>query len=75
MANDREVTSYGSTYFVDIPYYLGLISLKEHNKMNAILYYIELKNIYTYNADDNAKKLNLFKRNQKIGRRYNDTYI
>lgn len=65
LANDREITSYGSTYYVDIPYYLGLIALKEHNKMNAILYYIELKNIYTYNADDNAKKLDLLKEIRK----------
>ena len=64
-ANDKEVTAYGSTTYIDIPYYLGLIAIKEKNKMNAILYYIELKNIYTYNADDNAKKLNLLKEIRK----------
>ncbi len=58
-ADDRETITNGTTYYVDIPYYLGLIAIKEGKKMDAILYYMELKNIYTYSAEDNQKKLEL----------------
>jgi tetratricopeptide (TPR) repeat protein len=60
-AYDREVSSYGSTYYLDLPYYLGLIALKEGKKFDAIMYYLELKGIYTYTTEENQKKAKLLK--------------
>jgi tetratricopeptide (TPR) repeat protein len=64
-AYEKEMTSYSSTYYVDLPYYLGLIALKEGKKFEAMLFYFELKNIYTYTPEDNAKKLALLKELRK----------
>ncbi|MCI0716017.1 MAG: trypsin-like peptidase domain-containing protein [Chlorobi bacterium] len=60
-AYDRELTYYGSTYYLDIPYYLGLIAVKERKKFDAILYYMDLKSIYTYTPEENKKKAELLK--------------
>jgi tetratricopeptide (TPR) repeat protein len=60
-AYDRELSIYGSTYFVDLPYYLGLIAVKERKKFEAMLYYMDLKSIYTYTSEDNKKKADLLK--------------
>jgi tetratricopeptide (TPR) repeat protein len=64
-AYEREITLYSSTYYVDLPYYLGLIALKEGKRFEALLFYFELKNIYTYTPEDNAKKLALLKELRK----------
>jgi tetratricopeptide (TPR) repeat protein len=58
-AYEKEIVAYSSTYYVDLPYYLGLIAVKEGKKFEAMLYYFELKNIYTYTPEDNAKKIAL----------------
>lgn len=61
-ANEKEIMNYGYSYYgVDVHYYLGMIAVKEHRKMDAILSYLELKNIYTYTPEDNEKKLKLYK--------------
>ncbi len=60
-AYDMEIGAYGSTYFLDIPYYLGMIAVKERKKYDAMLYYMDLKNIYTYTTEDNKKKAELLK--------------
>src|SRR4030095_1561304 len=60
-AYDNEMASYGSTYYVDIPYYLGMIAVKEHKKFDAMLYYMDLKSIYSYSPDENKKKSDLLK--------------
>lgn len=60
-AYEKEITAYSSTYYVDLPYYLGLIAVKEGKKFEAMLFYFELKNIYTYTPEDNAKKVALLK--------------
>lgn len=61
-ANEKEILNYGYTYYnVDVHYYLGMIAVKEHRKLDAILSYLELKNIYTYTQEDNEKKLKLYK--------------
>lgn len=61
-ANEKEIMNYGYSYYgVDVHYYLGMIAVKEHRKMDAILSYLELKNIYTYTQEDNEKKLKLYK--------------
>lgn len=50
------MTLYGSTYYLDIPYYLCLISVKERKKFDAMLYYMDAKAIYTYTPEENVKK-------------------
>lgn len=65
-AYDREITAYGSTYYLDIPYYLGLIAVKERRKFEAMLYYMDLKSIYTYSPEENKKKADLLKAIREI---------
>ncbi len=60
-AYDNELVLYGSTYYLDIPYYLGMIAVKERKKTDAMLYYMDLKSIYTYTSEDNKKKADLLK--------------
>jgi len=60
-AYDNEMVLYGSTYYLDIPYYLGMIAVKERKKTDAMLYYMDLKSIYTYTSEDNKKKADLLK--------------
>lgn len=61
-ANEMEIMNYGYSYYgIDVHYYLGMIAVKERRKMDAILSYLEMKNIYTYTPEDNAKKLKLYK--------------
>jgi tetratricopeptide (TPR) repeat protein len=61
-ANEKEIMNYGYSYYgVDVHYYLGMIAVKEHRKMDAILAYLELKSIYTYTQEDNEKKLKLYR--------------
>ncbi len=46
LANETELASSGaSAYYVDVHYYLGMIAVKEGRKLDAILSYMELKNI------------------------------
>ncbi|RPI18401.1 MAG: tetratricopeptide repeat protein [Ignavibacteriae bacterium] len=67
MANDREFDAYGSSaYNVDIHFYLGMIAVREGRKLDALLSYMELKNIYTYTPEDNQKKLKLYKALKKL---------
>ena len=60
-AYDMEMAAYGSTYYADIPYYLGMIAVKERRKFEAMLYYMDLKSIYTYSPEENKKKADLLK--------------
>ena len=60
-AYDREMSVYGNTYFIDLPYYLGMIAVKERRKFEAMLYYMDLKSIYTYTTEENKKKSDLLK--------------
>jgi len=60
-AYDREMTAYGNTYYTDLPYYLGMIAVKERKKFEAMLYYMDLKSIYTYTPEENIKKAKLLK--------------
>ena len=43
-----------------------MIAVKEHRKMDAILSYLELKNIYTYTPEDNEKKTETLQSNKKF---------
>jgi tetratricopeptide (TPR) repeat protein len=61
-ANERELMNYGtSSSNLDLHYYLGMIAVKERRKMDAILAYMEMKNIYTYTPEENKKKVDLYK--------------
>ena len=60
-AYDREMSVYGNTYYTDLPYYLGMIAVKERKKFEAMLYYMDLKSIYTYTPEENIKKAKLLK--------------
>jgi len=60
-AYDMEMVTYGSTYYLDIPYLLGMIACKERKKTDAMLYYMDLKSIYTYTTEENKKKADLLK--------------
>lgn len=57
---------YGSEY-VDLFYMLGMIAVKEKRKTEALLYYLELKGIYTYTEEDNSKKKELYLNIIKLG--------
>jgi len=50
---------YGSDY-ADLFYLLGMIAVKEKRKIEALIYYLELRGIYTYKPEDNAKKKKLY---------------
>lgn len=60
-AYDLEMRNYGSTYYVDLPFLLGMIACKERKKDDAMLYYMDLKSIYTYTPEDNKKKADLLR--------------
>jgi tetratricopeptide (TPR) repeat protein len=61
-ANEKELVLTGNTpYSVDLHYYLGMIAVSEGRKLDAILSYMELKNIYGYEPGDNTKKMKLYK--------------
>jgi len=67
LANEKELSAYGSSASsVDVHYYLGMIAVKEDRKLDAILSYMELKNIYTYTSEDNQKKMKLYRAIQKM---------
>ena len=66
-AYERSLALYGSpSYDIDLYYYLGLIAVEEGRKLDAILAYMEMKNIYTYSAEENQKKLDLYKEIKKM---------
>lgn len=46
---------------LDLHYYRGLIAVKEGNKFEAMLAYIEMKSVYTYTKEENEKKFKLYK--------------
>ena len=67
LANEKEIALYGSyPSNLDIYYYLGMIAVKEGRKLDAILAYMDLKSVYTYTAEDNEKKLKLYKAIKKL---------
>jgi len=61
-AYEKELYLTGNTpYNVDLHYYLGMIAVSEGRKLDAIMSYMDLKGIYGYAADDNEKKMKLYK--------------
>jgi tetratricopeptide (TPR) repeat protein len=57
--NENIYGYYGSEY-VDLFYLLGTIAVRERRKTEALLYYLELKNIYTYTPEEREKKQKLY---------------
>ncbi len=53
--------AYPSSEYIDLHYYRGLIAVKEGNKLEALMSYMDIKNIYTYTKEDTDKKLALYK--------------
>lgn len=61
-ALEKEIMNYGSaTSDIDLHFYLGMIAVKEGRKIDAVLAYLDMKNIYTYTPEDNNKKLKLYR--------------
>ena len=58
--------SYPSSEYIDLHYYRGLIAVKEGNKLEALMAYMDIKNIYTYTKEDSDKKLALYKAIRKM---------
>lgn len=66
-AYEREMNLYGTTpYNIDMLYYLGMIAVKEGRKFDAILSYMDLKNVYGTTPEDNKKKTDLYKAIKKM---------
>jgi len=57
---------YYGTEYVDLFYYLGMTAIKEKKKTLALLYYIELKSIYSYTDEARDKKLELYNAIRKL---------
>jgi len=57
--NENYYGYYGNEY-VDLFYVLGMIAVKEGRKTEALLYYLELKSIYTYTPEEKEKKIKLY---------------
>ncbi len=51
---------YGTEY-VDLYYILGMMAVQKNKKFEAMMYYMDLKNIYTYEKEDSQKKKDLFR--------------
>ncbi len=53
--------TYQSNDYVDLHYYRGMLAVREGNKLEAMLAYMDLKSIYTYTKEETDKKLALYK--------------
>lgn len=61
-AYEKELLTTGNTpYNFDLLYYIGMIAVKEGRKFDAILAYMDLKNIYTYSPGESEKKAALYR--------------
>ncbi|HMR39744.1 MAG TPA: trypsin-like peptidase domain-containing protein [Ignavibacteria bacterium] len=63
--NSLALTGY-APYNSDIHYLMGMIAVKEGEKFNAILAYLELKNTYDYSPNGNERKVELYKAIQEM---------
>ena len=61
-ALEKDILNYGySSYNLNLHYYMALIAIEEDRKLDAILSYMEMRNIYTYTEEENRKKFELYK--------------
>jgi len=63
---ERELYTDNIIYDFDVHYYLGMIAVKEGKKMEAILAYIELKNIFGYDGNSIKKRIELYNAIRKM---------
>ncbi len=62
-AYEKELLYTGAApYNVDLLYYLGMIAVEENRKFDAILAYMDLKSVYTYNTEEIEKKAELYRK-------------
>lgn len=62
-AYENELLSTGATpYNFDMIYYLGMIAIDEERKLDAIMAYMDLKTVYTYDAESTQKKIDMYKK-------------
>ncbi|MBL8006158.1 MAG: trypsin-like peptidase domain-containing protein [Ignavibacteria bacterium] len=62
-AYENELLQKGSIQFnsIDLQYLMGKIAVIEGRKLDAIMSYLELRDVYVYDTKDNEKKLDLYK--------------
>jgi tetratricopeptide (TPR) repeat protein len=61
-AYEKEISNSGySPYNVELYYYMGMIAIDEGRIYEAMLAYMEMKNIYSYQQEENEMKLTLYK--------------
>jgi tetratricopeptide (TPR) repeat protein len=61
----KEISN-GYVTYPEILYYLGMIAVGENRKTEAVMYYLDFKNSYTYKDEDTKKKKELFKAIQNM---------
>lgn len=65
-AYERDLMSGYSSYNVTALYYIGMMAIEEGREMDAMLAYLELKNIYTYTPEETKMKLDLYRALKKM---------
>lgn len=53
--------TYQSNDYLDLYYYRGMLAVKDGNKLEAMLAYMDLRSIYMYTKEETDKKLALYK--------------
>ena len=62
-AYENELLNTGATpYNFDLLYYIAMIAVDEERKLDAILAYMDLKAVYTYDEESSKKKVKLYKK-------------
>lgn len=65
-AYERDIVSGYSSSDAAALYYIGMIAIEEGREMDAMLAYLELKNMYTYTTEETQMKLDLYRALKKM---------
>lgn len=65
-AYERDLVSGYSSSNAAALYYIGMIAIEEDREMDAMLAYLELKNMYTYTPEETNMKLELYRALKKM---------
>lgn len=65
-AYERDIVSGYSSSDAAALYYIGMIAIEEGREMDAMLAYMELKNMYTYTPEETQMKLDLYRALKKM---------
>lgn len=65
-AYERDIVSGYSSSDAAALYYIGMIAIEEGREMDAMLAYMELKNMYTYTPEETTMKLELYRALKKM---------